>query len=513
MESHRGASSIGANVKLAVIALIALIAGGIVGYIIVQPEIRALREELSETKNELNNIRNELTSTKQQLTETLAELNTTLKQLASTQIELQDAINRITELEENVSEVKGELQEILSRVCRLEILATSPHTANGEDTCQVYVKAYNVKGEPVTDARIAVIALMDKTRDSIRKIYSGFAQSLGDGTYLTQFTSTQAGLIKIYAVDLDSGATASTYVNFLPGSLEDFILSTIFYEDPITNETLISINIFPVDEFGNICKTFNLTVMVNEISVIPYINEYGLPSIVVPYDPAIPTIPITIIDHFTGKAAEKIVKVALNKTKPKHVVKLTVWIVEGSGVTEDKVRQDVKKANEIYKKNADECDFSKVIVFEIKEFKKISKDKWKDIAGADGRLDVGEGDERNKLPDDKDNSTIDVYYVPGIDYNEKDPKTGATTTSRVLGVSWEGDKPGIAIDNSADFDDRTLAHELAHQLSDGEVVDQGASGAADQGANKAGNLMNYDNTGDDLTKKQAQLIEEKLGDP
>lgn len=513
MKVYKNPTSSEANIRLAVIALIALISGVIIGYIVVQPEIRALREELIETRNELNSIKNELTSTKQQLTETLAELNITLKQLATAQIELQDALNRITELEGNVSEVKGELQEILSRTCRLEILATSPHIANGEDTCQVYVKAYNVKGEPITNARIAVIALIDKTRDSIRKIYSGFAQSLGNGTYLAQFASTQAGLIKIYAIDLDSKTTISTFVNFLPGPLEDFILSTIFYENPITNRTLISINIFPVDRFGNICKTFNLTVMVNEISAILYINEYGLPSIVVPYDPAIPTIPIIIIDHFTGKIVEKTVEVALNKTKPKHIVKLTIWIVEDSNVTENQVRQDVKKANEIYKKNADECDFSKVIVFEIKEFRKISKEDWRKIAGADGRLDIGEEDETNKLPDDKDNSTIDVYYVPGIDYNVKDPKTGVTTTIGVLGVSWEGSRPGIAVDNSADFDDRTLAHELAHQLSDGEVVDQGASGAADQGANKAGNLMNYDNTGDDLTEKQAKIIEEKLGDP
>jgi len=33
-----------------------------------------------------------------------------------------------------------------------------------------------------------------------------------------------------------------------------------------------------------------------------------------------------------------------------------------------------------------------------------------------------------------------------------------------------------------------------------------------QGANKAGNLMNYDNTGDEITKKQAELIEKTLKD-
>ncbi|MEK7126631.1 MAG: hypothetical protein AAB848_00845, partial [Patescibacteria group bacterium] len=63
------------------------------------------------------------------------------------------------------------------------------------------------------------------------------------------------------------------------------------------------------------------------------------------------------------------------------------------------------------------------------------------------------------------------------------------------------------VDNVKDFDDKTLAHELAHQLSKVAIVDPNKPKSGEQGADEAGNLMNYDATGDVLSKKQCEEIE------
>ena len=84
---------------------------------------------------------------------------------------LENAMSKISVLEGNLSSVQIELEDILDRVCKLEIIATSPHIADGNELCNVYVKAYNVKGQPVSNA---VIALLSRTRDSSRITFSYF---------------------------------------------------------------------------------------------------------------------------------------------------------------------------------------------------------------------------------------------------------------------------------------------------------------------------------------------------
>ena len=80
-----------------------------------------------------------------------------------------------------------------------------------------------------------------------------------------------------------------------------------------------------------------------------------------------------------------------------------------------------------------------------------------------------------------------------------------------MGISYSSaSSNGVAVNNNFDGDGRTLAHELAHQLSSGEVDDPDKPDAHAEGADQAGNLMNYDNTGDILTPKQCEEIEKKL---
>ena len=499
-------SSLRRYIMILLMFLIGLVIGGSISYIIVQPTINSLKSEIKEKNREIMDIKNKLILTEKELADVSSKLEDSLKKL-------NEASNKISLLEEELSSVRSELMDVLKCTCRIEVNASSPCIANGIDICEVYIKAYNVRGQPIDNARIAVIAYMANIRDDIHIVYSGFAEFIGNGTYYASFTSTIAGSLKILVVDIDSNVKACTNVKFLAGKLVKFLFNLKYYLNETGNLTSIGINIFPIDEFGNICYTTDLSVIVNDMSVTPLINEYGLPFVIIPYDPEFPLIKISVTDRITNVRVDEFLKVRFNASKPVHVVDLVIWIVDGIGVNRTHIDRDIDRANEIYRKNADECDFTKIIQFRIKEIRNISRDEWRRIAGADGCLDAGLISEVNNLPDDDNASTINVYYVPRIDYNYRDPKTGRMITVNALGVSWEGDKPGIAIDNSLDFDNRTLAHELAHQLSNNRVVDQGKPNANVQGANTPGNLMNYDFTGDDLTRVQAQLIEAEMGDP
>lgn len=97
---------------------------------------------------------------------------------------------------------------------------------------------------------------------------------------------------------------------------------------------------------------------------------------------------------------------------------------------------------------------------------------------------------------------IATYYVPQINSGSGKSLLGLSRNSATSN--------GVIINNSLDADGRTLAHELAHQLSKGDVSDPHDPDAHAEGADQAGNLMNYTHTGDNLTPLQCSEIEALL---
>ena len=177
---------------------------------------------------------------------------------------------------------------------------------------------------------------------------------------------------------------------------------------------------------------------------------------------------------------------------------IDAFIFPGSGASNGDVTTDVAYVNAIFTKIAKSCNCKYYLNFILHSVIALTAADWAAVdANGDGDVDVIEiGTQVNNHP--ATGSCVPVYYPPAI-------------TARYAGWSWEGATEGIDIDNSKDNDNRTLAHELAHQLSQGEVKDPNnppVSGT--QGADTAGNLMNYNNTGDTLTKMQCELIEKYL---
>ncbi len=182
------------------------------------------------------------------------------------------------------------------------------------------------------------------------------------------------------------------------------------------------------------------------------------------------------------------------KVFKKLFIPLKIWIVDGSGVSEDAARSDAERAEEMFNKNAKACRLKYWYVFLV-EINHISEDEWNTKAGADGQLTDEERD--NLSRQNRYGRWINVYYVPD------------NALEGALGL-WDRSENAIFIDDNADFDNRTLGHELVHELSKSAVKDSPADNASAQGGRDDNNIMNYDNTGDDISEEQGGLIENEV---
>lgn len=177
---------------------------------------------------------------------------------------------------------------------------------------------------------------------------------------------------------------------------------------------------------------------------------------------------------------------------------IDVFTMPGSNATQQKINQDVAWVNLIFSKIASSCNCDYYLNFSVHSVNVLDAAGWGAVdANGDGDLDEAElvGMRTSHSPT---GSCVPVYYPPMINGGD-------------LGWAWSGANKGIAMDNNKDPDNRTLAHEIAHYLSGGEVKDPGnPPDSTSQGADTAGNLMNYNNTGDSLTEDQCELIEKLI---
>jgi hypothetical protein len=104
----------------------------------------------------------------------------------------------------------------------LEILtvnATSPHLADSLDYSKITIEATDSLGNPVLGADIGVTLFMGL--DS-KLPYETMEKA--EGTYIALVPTTLAGLGRIKASDLESGISAATEVEFLPGEVAHLIV-------------------------------------------------------------------------------------------------------------------------------------------------------------------------------------------------------------------------------------------------------------------------------------------------
>lgn len=186
--------------------------------------------------------------------------------------------------------------------------------------------------------------------------------------------------------------------------------------------------------------------------------------------------------------------------KPSKDACIDVFVFPGDGVTAANVNANVAQANSIYAKIANKCNCNFFLNVIVNSITFLNATDWNAIdTNASGDLDVAELATMS-ANHPQAGKCRPVYYVPAI--------TGGD-------LGWSYNKPaftgnGVAVDHSTDADGRTLAHELAHQFSDDKIKDHNKPEGAAQGATDAGNLMNANNIGDDLTPKQCTELESHL---
>ncbi|RLE54669.1 MAG: hypothetical protein DRJ30_04800, partial [Candidatus Methanomethylicota archaeon] len=74
---------------------------------------------------------------------------------------------------------------------------SSPHYANGEDACRIILNAISIDGDRLPSLKIAIIVLKVNVRDFIVIVHSGFATDVGNGTYIDEFKTVNAGEYEI----------------------------------------------------------------------------------------------------------------------------------------------------------------------------------------------------------------------------------------------------------------------------------------------------------------------------
>lgn len=208
-------------------------------------------------------------------------------------------------------------------------------------------------------------------------------------------------------------------------------------------------------------------------------------------------------------ALDGIAKWAYNIKNAKEIC-IDVFTFPNSNTTAQQINQDISWANLIFSKIADSCNCKFYINVTLNSSTALSAADWNAIdTNGDNDLDLAETSIMGTLhpatgQTASGNKCTPLYYVPQINNND-------------IGWSWEPDmvppppNSGIALDQSQDPDNKTLAHELSHQFSESEIIDpNNPPDSATQGSDTAGNLMNYDNTGDSLTKEQCSLLEKYI---
>ncbi|MDP2643044.1 MAG: S-layer homology domain-containing protein [Candidatus Peregrinibacteria bacterium] len=213
-----------------------------------------------------------------------------------------------------------------------------------------------------------------------------------------------------------------------------------------------------------------------------------------------------IIDTTTStidSALDGIAKWWYNIKSTKEIC-VDVFTFPNSNTTAQQINQDISWTNLIFSKIAASCNCSFYINVTLNSTTNLTAANWNTIdTNHDNNLDEGELPAiSNNHPATgqtaSGNKCAALYYVPAIDGGD-------------YGWSWKGGVNGTAVDQSSDPDNRTVAHELAHQFSKNEIKDPNHPPAsATQGADTAGNLMNYNNTGDTLTKEQCSLLEKYI---
>ncbi len=187
--------------------------------------------------------------------------------------------------------------------------------------------------------------------------------------------------------------------------------------------------------------------------------------------------------------------------KPVKDLCIDAFIFPPSAATQASVNRDIAHVNRIFAVNTSSCTCPFSLNASVNSVTTMTAADWSAVdVNGNNRLDANELDTIATNHPGR-GSCFPVYYANNL-------------LNDWWGVSWTNpprNTNGIGMDDDADTDHRTLAHELAHQITKNVVTDpNNPPTSTTQGADTPNNLMNYAQTGDNLTKIQCDLIDKAL---
>jgi hypothetical protein len=106
------------------------------------------------------------------------------------------------------------------QIARLEVTATSPHLATGEDATRIFIKAFDAQGRPASDADLFVALVAGEDH-----LEQGDVVNRADGTYTARKATTIAGWATVLVRDRHSEVGETVMVGFVPGGTTQILLS------------------------------------------------------------------------------------------------------------------------------------------------------------------------------------------------------------------------------------------------------------------------------------------------
>ena len=157
--------------------------------------------------------------------------------------------SEIQRLQKDLSEVTEDINYVKGIPYKIEISATSSHVANGKDFSKVVINVKNIFNEPVSGANISVLL---KAGEDYKKSFTTIDH--GNGTYTTAINSTMSGIFDVIALDIGTGISAFTTVEFVAGPTEKVEIVGFTHprdEKPRNKTTVYAV---ALDKYGNIVK-------------------------------------------------------------------------------------------------------------------------------------------------------------------------------------------------------------------------------------------------------------------
>lgn len=184
----------------------------------------------------------------------------------------------------------------------LNISATSPHVADGENTSDIIIFVKDSDENFVIGANLSIVGIINNQTEILTYVDND------DGSYSASVVSQISGEMIIVVTDLNTGNLSNTSIIFEPGRIEEVKISA-FGPRSLDDGYIYDITAYVADKFGNVVKPPKADVDFNtDLGTLASvsIDEFGYFTTSLRYDGS-GTATITASQRIPGEWTETII--------------------------------------------------------------------------------------------------------------------------------------------------------------------------------------------------------------